>query len=61
MSTGTESKYRFGDSKYSATCLVSTWVSTLHSVPNLCTMLTSTDSKYRFGVPFKVITKEVGL
>ena len=55
------------DSKYSATCLVSTlagtyfWlVSTPHSVPSSCTLcqpvltVSTSDKKYRFGVPFKV-------
>ena len=55
------------DSKYSATCLVSTWVSTHswlvstpHSVPSSCTLcqpvliVSTSDKKYRFGVPFKV-------
>ena len=59
---------------YSATCLVSTWVSTysllvstLHSVPSSCTLCTpvlivsTSDKKYRFGGPFKILTKQVGL
>ena len=59
---------------YSATCLVSTWVSThswlvstLHSVPSSCTLCqtvligSTSDKKYRFGVPFRVLTKQVGL
>ena len=42
-------------------------MSTLHSVPSsrtLCqpVLIASTsDKKYRFGVPFKVLTKQVGL
>ena len=57
------------DSKYSTTCLVSTlvsthsWlVSTLHSFPSSCTLcqpvltVSTSDKKYRFGVPFKVLT-----
>ena len=59
---------------YSVTCLVSTWVSTfswlvstLHSVPSSCTLcqpvliVSTSDKKYRFGVPFKVLAKQVGL
>ena len=59
---------------YSATCLVSTLVSTYswlvstpHSVPSSCTLCqtvliaSTSDRKYRFGVPFKVVTRQVGL
>ena len=62
--------------KYSATCLVSTWirihswlVSTPHSVPSYCTpcqpvLIVSThtsrsNKKYRFDVPYKVLTNLV--
>ena len=40
---------------------------TLHSVPSSCTLcqpvlvVSTSDEKYRFGVPFKVLTKQVGL
>ena len=57
------------DSKYSTTCLLSTlvstysWlVSTLHSVPSSCTLcqpvliVSTSDKKYKFSVPFKVLT-----
>ena len=59
---------------YNTTCSVSTLVSTyhqtmhtLHSVPSSCTLCQPTliektsDKKYRFGVPIKVLTKQVGL
>ena len=42
-------------------------VDTLHSVPSSCTLcqpvliVSTSDKKYRFGVPFKVLTKQVGL
>ena len=40
---------------------------TPHSVPSSCTLcqpvliVSTSDKKYRFGVPFKVLTKQVGL
>ena len=61
-------------SNYSATCLGSTLVSTYswvvstpHSIPSSCTLcqplltVSTSDMKYRFGVPLKVFTKQVGL
>ena len=61
-------------SMYSVTCLVATWistyswfVSTLYLVPSSCTLcqpvliVSTSDKKYRFGMPFKVLTKQVCL